>query len=72
VREAAAKTVTVPVSFAASVEEDEEDGEDEELSEEEEQALRASRAAMAVPVSCRVRRFAERFITGFTPSGRMY
>ena len=69
-REAAAKTVTVPESFA----EDDDFGvpEEPDVSSEEEQALRASSAAAPTPATCRVRvvrrvRCADRVITDLLP-----
>jgi hypothetical protein len=67
-REAAAKTVTVPESF---VDEDAE-GESEAPAgvseeDEEEQALSVSSTAVPPTASCRVRRRAERIITGSLP-----
>jgi hypothetical protein len=56
--EAAAKTVTVPVSFLAESAdaEEEESFWEEDASEPEEQALSASSAATPAPVTCTVRR----------------
>ncbi|GHE60446.1 hypothetical protein GCM10014715_12130 [Streptomyces spiralis] len=71
-REAAAKTVTVPVTFweedAADPDPDDDEPSDDDEEDAEEQPLRASRAAAPAPATCSVRvPGTERVITVSTP-----